>query len=92
VADIDYVHLQLYRPTSNKTNLYCTIWDTGIKSIPDFIKHLIFIIKLYSVYEYIAHAICTDSPTFYSVVYFTTLYLRTYNVDGKGQVIVVYSI
>jgi len=89
-ADIDYVHLYVYISTYNKTNLYCTIWATAIKFIPNFIKRLIFIIKLYSMY--IAHAICTDSPTLYSVVYFTTLYLRTYNFDGKGQVIVVYSI
>jgi len=66
VADAGYVHLHVYRSASNKTNLYCTIWATGIKFIRNFIKRLAFIIKLYSMY--IAHAICIDSTTLYSVV------------------------
>jgi hypothetical protein len=102
VAYIEYIHLYVYISTYNKTSLYVyistynktrlyfTIRATGIKFIPNFIKRLIFIITLYSMYS--VHAICTDSPTLYSVVYFTKLYLRTYNVDRKGQVIVVFSI
>jgi len=51
------------------------IWATRIRLVRNFIKRLIFIIKLYSIYN--AHAICIDSTTLYSVVYFMTLYLRT---------------